>query len=105
MKQWKRDELITDITDSPLSHYEFLPTFLLDRIDKLEEMYRHQALCFVLKNKDTLTKFHTGIGGGGWIYLEVGQKLWWFISPEGVDELQKNHYSIEKNDFIYFPEH
>ena len=133
MKKWEHDELVTNITDSPLSHYEFLPKFLLDRMDKLAESYRPFALSYVLTNKNTLTKFHVDIGGGGWIYLKQGQKLWWFISPEDIAEVEKNGYPIEKlrelsftelvflhdhylwgkiyvllldkNDFVYFPEH
>jgi phosphorylcholine metabolism protein LicD len=132
LAQWENDTLTSNIIDSPCMHYEFLPKALVNRIDNLEQRVKHQALCYLLTNKNTLTKFHCDNGGGGWIYLKQGQKLWWFISPEDKIELDKNNYPLEKirelsftelvflhdhylwgkihivlqetNDFVYFPE-
>ncbi len=131
MNQWEKDELISNVFDSPCSHYEFLPKVLLDRINNLEEDDRHQALCYLLTNKNTLRKFQCNSGSSGWVYLKQGKNLWWFISPEHQEELNKYDYSLEKirersftqlvflhnnylwgkiyivlqetNDFVYFP--
>lgn len=133
IERWRKNQLKTNITDSPLEHFEFLPKFLFDRVNNLEENYRSRALCYVLTNKNVLTKFHTDTGGYGWVYLKEGQKLWWFISPEDVQYLEKRDYPLEKlrelsftdlvfladhylwgkiyvvlieeNDFVGFPEH
>ncbi len=133
MYNWENNQLITNITDSPLAYHDFLPKSLRDRIDNLDPVYQSRALCYVLTNENTLTKFHTDIGGYGWIYLKQGNKLWWFISPEDIDHLQKHQYPIEalrelsftelvflhnhylwgkiyvllmeENDFVCFPEH
>ncbi|CAF3463359.1 unnamed protein product [Rotaria sp. Silwood1] len=75
MNQWENDELTSNVINSSCTYHEFSPKTLINRIDNLEKHMKLQALCYLLSNNNTLTKFHCDNGGGGWIYLEQEKRL------------------------------
>jgi len=51
--------------------------------------------CYTLTKTNNLTEFHIDPDyGGGWMYLKLGIKLWWFISPYDMEFLSKNGITL-----------
>lgn len=86
VRDWKRDALAANIIDAPIPEL-----FSATEVDPDLEKYgiTARSLMMVLTNRLTHTPFHQDppLGGGGWMWLAEGQKLWNFVDFEDCDLL------------------
>jgi hypothetical protein len=104
LEKWENNELTTSITNAPGSSHKFITDFVFSHVDNLAESFKRNHLSYVLTHQNKLTRFHTDVGGSSWVYLIEGKKLWWFITPEDIDELKRNKYPIESLYQLSFTE-
>ena len=121
---WFSDKLTHILVDTECTNEKLLPEVLKQDIPFNK--------CYTLTKQNNLTEFHIGPDyGSGWMYLKLGTKKWWFISPFDMEYLNQHGITIDdlkekninellllcdnyldgkiyvgeinKNDFIFFP--
>lgn len=97
LDNWSNDKLLHILVDTESTKEELYPVSVQQDIKNNK--------CYVLTKQNNLTNFHVDPDfGGGWMYLAIGTKLWWFISPSDMEYLLANEISIDKLKNISFTE-
>jgi len=118
LNNWINDNLTHILVDTECTKTGLIPEILEpstknnpnlnDITNTKNSSLKNISTFYTLTKKNHLTNFHIDPDyGNGWMYLKLGRKLWWFISPTDLDYLEQKGIQIVDlknksfNDLIY----